>query len=138
MLHGTRTFVLQDDDGQIASTHSISAGLDYPAIGPEHVALRETGRAEYTTIDDDAAIEAFHLLSRTEGILPALESASSRSAEGGNSAAESLRSWRQGRRIGSRLRGRERHRGRLIRARRDGSRRGRGPVPGSDRPPGSR
>ena len=75
VLHGTRTVVLQNTDGQIAGTHSVSAGLDYPAIGPEHVFLHEKGRIEYTSISDEEAIEAFHLLSSTEGILPALESA---------------------------------------------------------------
>jgi tryptophan synthase beta chain len=75
VLHGTFSYVLQDMDGQIAATHSISAGLDYPAVGPEHAHLRETGRAEYTYATDDQALEAFHLLARTEGILPALESA---------------------------------------------------------------
>jgi tryptophan synthase beta chain len=75
VLHGTHTFVLQDEDGQIAPTHSISAGLDYPAVGPEHAYLREMGRAEYTTADDVAALDAFLLLARTEGILCALESA---------------------------------------------------------------
>ena len=67
--------MLQDPDGQIAATHSISAGLDYPAVGPEHAFLRQTERAEYTYATDDAALEAFQVLSRTEGILPALESA---------------------------------------------------------------
>ncbi|MCZ7545291.1 MAG: tryptophan synthase subunit beta [Anaerolineae bacterium] len=75
VLHGTYTYVLQDPDGQIALTHSISAGLDYAAVGPEHAYLRETGRAEYTHADDAQALEAFQLLARTEGILPALESA---------------------------------------------------------------
>jgi len=75
VLHGTRTLVLQDDDGQISTTHSVSAGLDYPAIGPEHVALHDEGRVEYTSVGDDEAVEAFHLLAETEGILPALESA---------------------------------------------------------------
>lgn len=74
VLHGTYTYVLQDDDGQIAATHSISAGLDYPAVGPEHAFLRLTGRAEYTYAEDKAALEAFELLARMEGILPALES----------------------------------------------------------------
>jgi tryptophan synthase beta chain len=74
VLHGTYTFVLQDPDGQIASTHSISAGLDYPAVGPEHAFLRQTERAEYTYATDDAALAAFQVLARTEGILPALES----------------------------------------------------------------
>jgi len=75
VLHGTKTFILQDDHGQISTTHSISAGLDYPAVGPEHSYLRETGRAQYTYATDDEAMEAFTLLSETEGIIPALESA---------------------------------------------------------------
>jgi tryptophan synthase beta chain len=75
VLHGTYTYVLQDLDGQILNTHSISAGLDYAAVGPEHAHLRELGRAEYTWADDDAALEAFQLLTHTEGIIPALESA---------------------------------------------------------------
>jgi tryptophan synthase beta chain len=75
VLHGTRTLVLQDEDGQIAATHSVSAGLDYPAVGPEHVLLRDRGRIEYAVATDDEAIDAFHLLAATEGILPALESA---------------------------------------------------------------
>ena len=74
VLHGTRTFVLQDEEGQIAPTHSVSAGLDYPAIGPEHVWLHDEGRVEYTSATDEEAIAAFHRLARTEGILPALES----------------------------------------------------------------
>jgi tryptophan synthase beta chain len=75
VLHGTRTLVLQDKEGQISETHSVSAGLDYPAVGPEHVWLRDAGRVEYTSATDDEAIAAFHRLARTEGILPALESA---------------------------------------------------------------
>lgn len=75
VLHGTYSYVLQDADGQVAATHSISAGLDYPAVGPEHAYLRETGRARYTSANDKEALEAFQLLSRLEGILPALESA---------------------------------------------------------------
>jgi len=74
VLHGTRTFVLQDEEGQIAPTHSVSAGLDYPAIGPEHVWLHDEGRVEYTSATDEQAIAAFHRMARTEGILPALES----------------------------------------------------------------
>jgi tryptophan synthase beta chain len=74
VLHGTRTFVLQDEEGQISNTHSVSAGLDYPAIGPEHVWLHDEGRVEYGSASDEEAIAAFHLLARTEGILPALES----------------------------------------------------------------
>ena len=73
-LHGNRTYVLCDDDGQITETHSISAGLDYPGVGPEHAYLKEIGRAEYTGITDTEALEAFHLLCKTEGIIPALES----------------------------------------------------------------
>ncbi len=75
VLHGTKTLVLQDEQGQVASTHSISAGLDYPAVGPEHARLADLGRVEYTRIGDGEAIAAFHLLARSEGILPALESA---------------------------------------------------------------
>lgn len=75
VLHGTRTLVLQDDEGQIAGTHSVSAGLDYPAVGPEHVLLHEEGRVEYVRVPDKAAIEAFYLLAQAEGILPALETA---------------------------------------------------------------
>ncbi len=74
VLHGNRTSVLCDDDGQNIETHSISAGLDYPGVGPEHAFLKDRGRAEYEGITDDEAMEAFHLLARTEGILPALES----------------------------------------------------------------
>jgi tryptophan synthase beta chain len=75
VLHGTKSYVLQDDDGQILTTHSISAGLDYPAVGPEHSWLRDQGRAEYTYATDEEALEAFRLLCRLEGIIPALESA---------------------------------------------------------------
>ena len=75
VLHGTRTLVLQDRHGQISTTHSVSAGLDYPAVGPEHVLLAEQGRVEYTAVSDAEAIAGFHLLAQTEGILPALESA---------------------------------------------------------------
>jgi tryptophan synthase beta chain len=75
ILHGTETYVMQDEDGQIALTHSISAGLDYAAVGPEHAYLRKIGRAEYTYATDEAALEGLQLLSRSEGIIPALESA---------------------------------------------------------------
>ena len=75
VLHGTRTFVLQDDDGQTRESHSISAGLDYPGVGPEHAYLHEVGRAEYRAITDDEAMEAFSLLSKSEGIIPAIETA---------------------------------------------------------------
>jgi tryptophan synthase beta chain len=74
VLHGTRSMVLQDEFGQIAETHSISAGLDYPSIGPEHAYLQQIGRIEYHDCDDDLALEAFHRLSESEGIIPALES----------------------------------------------------------------
>jgi tryptophan synthase beta chain len=75
VLHGNKTFLLQDSEGQIAHAHSISAGLDYPGVGPEHAWLKETGRAEYVAITDDEAMAAFQTLTREEGILPALESA---------------------------------------------------------------
>ncbi len=75
VLHGNRTYVMSDDQGQIIETHSISAGLDYPGVGPEHAFLNETGRATYVTINDDEALAGFHDLTRIEGILPALESA---------------------------------------------------------------
>ena len=75
VLHGARSSILADEDGQIADAHSISAGLDYPGVGPEHAALRDSGRAVYLDCTDAEALEAFHRLARTEGILPALESA---------------------------------------------------------------
>jgi tryptophan synthase beta chain len=75
VLHGNRTYLLQNADGQIAETHSISAGLDYPGVGPEHAWLKDSGRAEYVTITDDEALAAFHECCRIEGIIPALESA---------------------------------------------------------------
>jgi len=74
VLHGNRTYLLCDDDGQIIETHSISAGLDYPGVGPEHAFLKDSRRAEYEGITDSECMEAFHLLARTEGILAALES----------------------------------------------------------------
>jgi tryptophan synthase beta chain len=74
VLHGNRTYLMQDDNGQIIETHSISAGLDYPGVGPEHAWLKDTGRAEYVAVTDDEALEAFHALCRLEGIIPALES----------------------------------------------------------------
>jgi len=74
VLHGNRTYLLQDDNGQIIETHSVSAGLDYPGVGPEHAYLKDIGRAEYVSITDDEALAAFHRLCRTEGIIPALES----------------------------------------------------------------
>ncbi len=74
VLHGNRTYLIQDESGQIVETHSISAGLDYPGVGPEHAWLKDCGRAEYVAITDDEALEAFHALCRYEGIMPALES----------------------------------------------------------------
>jgi tryptophan synthase beta chain len=74
VLHGNRTYLLEDSDGQIIPAHSISAGLDYPGVGPEHAWLKDTGRANYVAINDDEALAAFHDLTRTEGIIPALES----------------------------------------------------------------
>ncbi len=73
VLHGSMSYLLQDEHGQVMETHSISAGLDYPGVGPEHSHLKETGRAEYVAVGDKEALEAFHLLSHTEGIIPALE-----------------------------------------------------------------
>ncbi|HHW63872.1 MAG TPA: tryptophan synthase subunit beta, partial [Rhodocyclaceae bacterium] len=75
VLHGNRTYLLQDEDGQIIETHSVSAGLDYPGVGPEHAWLKDTARADYVGITDAEALEAFHNLCRLEGIIPALESA---------------------------------------------------------------
>jgi tryptophan synthase beta chain len=74
VLHGNRTYLLQDENGQIIETHSISAGLDYPGVGPEHAWLKDSGRAEYVGITDAEALAAFHSLCRLEGIIPALES----------------------------------------------------------------
>ena len=73
VLHGNRTYLMADENGQIEATHSISAGLDYPGVGPEHAYLKDTGRAEYVAVTDDEALAAFHRLSRVEGIIPALE-----------------------------------------------------------------
>jgi tryptophan synthase beta chain len=74
VLHGNRTYLLQNEDGQITETHSISAGLDYPGVGPEHAWLKDSGRAEYEVVTDAEALQAFHDLCRYEGIIPALES----------------------------------------------------------------
>jgi tryptophan synthase beta chain len=74
VLHGNRTYLMEDGDGQIIGTHSISAGLDYPGVGPEHAWLKDTGRANYVAVDDTRALAAFHALTRAEGIIPALES----------------------------------------------------------------
>jgi tryptophan synthase beta chain len=75
VLHGSLSYLLQDDDGQVAPAHSVSAGLDYPGVGPEHSFFRDSGRATYVSVTDEEALEAFHLLSSTEGIIPALETA---------------------------------------------------------------
>ena len=75
VLHGMKTYLMQDDFGQILETHSISAGLDYPGVGPEHSWLKDSGRAEYVVADDKEALEAFHELTSLEGIMPALETA---------------------------------------------------------------
>ena len=74
VLHGNKTYLLQDENGQILDTYSVSAGLDYPGVGPEHAYLRDTGRAKYVPINDSQAVDAFIKLSRLEGIIPALES----------------------------------------------------------------
>ena len=74
ILHGAKAYLLQDDEGQVDETESVSAGLDYPAVGPEHCLLKDTGRAEYVAAEDEDVLDVFELLSRTEGILPALES----------------------------------------------------------------
>ena len=93
-LHGSLSYVLQDEHGQIREAHSVSAGLDYPGVGPEHAHLKETGRAEYTTATDDEALDAFFWLCRREGIVPALESAhalaGAKAVAGGLSAADVL------------------------------------------------
>lgn len=73
VLHGNRTYLMEDEHGQIVGTHSVSAGLDYPGVGPEHAWLKDTGRARYVAVTDDQALEGFHRLTRTEGIIPALE-----------------------------------------------------------------
>jgi tryptophan synthase beta chain len=75
VLHGSHSYLLQDADGQVAAAHSISAGLDYPGVGPEHAFLKESGRAVYTSVSDDEALDAVYQLARLEGIIPALESA---------------------------------------------------------------
>jgi tryptophan synthase beta chain len=75
VLHGNRTYLMQDGDGQILDTHSVSAGLDYPGVGPEHAWLKDIGRVNYVAANDDEALAAFHRLTRVEGIMPALETA---------------------------------------------------------------
>jgi tryptophan synthase beta chain len=87
VLHGARSYLLQDERGQVLETHSVSAGLDYPGVGPEHSFLKDSGRAEYVPCTDDEAMEGFKLLCRTEGIIPALESAHA-IAHGAKVAAE--------------------------------------------------
>jgi tryptophan synthase beta chain len=87
VLHGTRTYLLQDDAGNVLPTHSISAGLDYPAVGPEHALLRDRGRVRYAAASDEEALAAFRLLASTEGIIPALESAHALAWVAGNAAA---------------------------------------------------
>lgn len=105
VLHGNRTYLLQDEDGQIIETHSISAGLDYPGVGPEHAWLKDAGRAQYVGITDKEALQAFHDLCRMEGIIPALESqpcaglrlqAGADAAEGQDPAGQPVRPRRQG------------------------------------------
>jgi len=73
ILHGSKSYLLQDEEGQVHETESVSAGLDYPAVGPEHCLLKDTGRAQYVAAEDEQVLDAFELLSKTEGILPALE-----------------------------------------------------------------
>jgi len=75
VLHGSMSYLLQDEDGQVTEAHSISAGLDYPGVGPEHSWLRDSGRAEYVSVTDSEALEGFELMCRSEGIIPALEAA---------------------------------------------------------------
>jgi tryptophan synthase beta chain len=75
VLHGAKTYLLQTASGQVIDTYSVSAGLDYPGVGPEHAALHDSGRAEYVAVTDDEAVDAFEYLSRTEGVIPAIESA---------------------------------------------------------------
>ena len=118
VLHGNRTYLLQDDDGQIIEAHSISAGLDYPGIGPEHSWLHDIGRVEYVSATDQEALAAFQLCTRTEGIIPALEPAHALAhvtklaptmAAGPDHPDESLRPRRQGH-----LRGRRTPRGEAV------------------------
>jgi tryptophan synthase beta chain len=75
VLHGSLSYLIQDEDGQVAPAHSVSAGLDYPGVGPEHAYLKESGRARYVSVTDSQALDAFHRLCRLEGLIPALESA---------------------------------------------------------------
>ena len=93
VLHGTRTMLLQDDSGQVLPTHSVSAGLDYPAVGPEHARLKDAGRVEYASVRDGEALDAFEILSRMEGIIPALESAHALAYTLGIAARMPRRSW---------------------------------------------
>ena len=75
ILHGAKSYLMQDKNGQVIDTHSISAGLDYPGVGPEHSNLKDTGRATYLAVDDKEALDAFHMVTKLEGIMPALETA---------------------------------------------------------------
>src|SRR3546814_10187148 len=90
VLHGNRTYVMQDENGQVQETHSISAGLDYPGVGPEHAWLKDDGRAEYVCINDQEALAAFHDCCRSEGIMPALESSHALRSEEHTSELQSL------------------------------------------------
>ena len=75
ILHGAKSYLMQDENGQVVDTHSISAGLDYPGVGPEHSNLKDSGRANYIAVDDDEVLSSFHLVTKLEGIMPALETA---------------------------------------------------------------
>jgi tryptophan synthase beta chain len=114
VLHGNRTYVLCDDDGQITETHSVSAGLDYPGVGPEHAFLKDSARATYVGVTDEEALAAFHELARSEGILAALESShavaqaiklAGELPQRRAGAVQSVRPWRQGRAHDRRARG---------------------------------
>ena len=116
MLHGNRTYLLMNDDGQINEAHSISAGLDYPGIGPEHAWLADVGRVTFLSATDDEALNAFQLLSKLEGIIPALEPAHAiakvldlapQEAEGSPHGGQSLRPRRQGSRFGGAASGKQ-------------------------------
>ena len=122
VIHGMRTYLLQDEDGQTQTTHSISAGLDYPGVGPEHAWLHDQARAEYLPVDDAAAMAAFRILAETEGILPAIESAHAIAGALDLAATHGPRAAGAGEPLGPRRQGR-RHGGPLVRA---GHRRGGG------------
>ncbi len=123
MLHGNRTYLLMNDDGQIEEAHSISAGLDYPGIGPEHAWLNDVNRVKFLSATDDEAVAAFQLCSKLEGIIPALEPAHALArvldlapteAEGSPDGGQSLRPRRQGPGFGCKLSERQDARGKLI------------------------